>query len=240
MVKLFRLGHGSASEHTMQRIFLSFHFDEAGQKLADMVSELVKSHGLQAISGVRLGGRDLSDEIKQRIEGCDGLICLLTERGADFNNNWVRDERAHAAANGKWIIAVVQEGVNDGGLYQNREHISYDEADPVPALLKLSATIGQWRQEAGRVLVAEVEPEDAVQFLAQNSDYAKIKFRCWNGPDYTEWREEATVRPVGAGLHLYLRGIRDNQAIQVLVKNGEQTWESASIEPVIRLPLQRR
>jgi len=154
----------------MQKVFLSFHFDDAGKALADTASELVKSHNLQVVTGVRAGGEELSDRIKAEIERCDALICLMTDR----NSDWIRDERAHAAANSKRTIAVVQEGIDDSGLFKGRERIGYDPNDPVPALLGLSATLGLWCQEAGRTIVAQIEPEEAVLFLAANRPYVKI------------------------------------------------------------------
>ena len=205
-----------------------------------MVNELVQSHGLQPLTGERLGGEDLPAEIKRRIDACDALICLLTERPADRNNDWVRDERAHADAKGKRIIAVVQKGLDDGGLYQNRERIEYDPADPVPSLLKLSATLGLWRQEAGRLLVAQIEPDEAVQFLASQLGYATVKYRCWDGPQHSDWRDDATTKKVPGGLQLFLPSVRENQDIELEIKNANQTWESSALSQVFRIPLSRR
>jgi hypothetical protein len=78
----------------MDKVFVSYHFDDNGKRLAAHVKDLVRYHSIQHLTGARLGGEPLSGEIKDRIEEADGLICLLTEVAVDRNSDWVRDERA--------------------------------------------------------------------------------------------------------------------------------------------------
>lgn len=222
----------------MERIFLSFHYDDAGKRLANQVERLVKAHGLRVETGERLGGAVLGQEITKRIDESDALISLLTERTEDRNNNWVRDERTYAHGRDKPTIAVLQKGVDDGGLFQAHERIDYDPDEPVSAIIRVAETIGLWRQRSGRIIPVQIEPKEAAQFALDKQEFAKIEYRFWNVGEASDWRK-ANPFPKAGGVLAYLRGVPDGHEIQLRIDDGNTSWSSEVESQTLRIPLKK-
>ncbi len=109
-------------------IFMAFSYREEDKALARYVERLFASQLVKPITGERLGGEQLTLEVQKRINGSDALVALLTQRdqilgGGWTTHQWVTDELAWARANGKRAIAMVEDGVNVGGMFQPHECI---------------------------------------------------------------------------------------------------------------------
>jgi hypothetical protein len=72
----------------MKRIFLSFSFRDEDKPLVAAVERLLACHDLQVVTGMRLGGGALTQEVMKRIESCDGLVALLTRRQELAGGGW--------------------------------------------------------------------------------------------------------------------------------------------------------
>ena len=222
----------------MERIFLSYHFDDEGRALADLVERMIFSHGIKPESGRRLAGESLSQEIKKRIARCDGLVCLLTEREAGQTNQWVHDERGYAEGLGKRVIALVDERVDVGGMFSDRERLQYDRKNPLPALIRLSETIGDWRSQGGRIVPLQLEPDDAAEVARSGGEFVKIKYRFWARDDATEWREARAV-PTPGGVLIYLKGVLDDVRIEICMEDQNTKWRSKVQSQMLRAPMQQ-
>ena len=220
----------------MERVFLSFHFDEAGKNLANLVQDLLAGHGVMVVTGDRLGGEELTQEIKNRIDQCDALICLFTARSPDQDRDWVRGERAYADVKNKRIISMVQTGVEDGGFFGNREQIRYDTNDLLPAFLKLSSTIGKWRRESGRFVTAVLKPSDVSANIHNNN--AKLKYRTWIGQEATAWRDAVCQRSGYRETKAFFKNVKDDAQIEVKLNYNDQTWESGASDQLISIHLE--
>lgn len=133
------------------KIFLAYAFRDEDKPLAAEVKELLRKRGMELVTGEDLGGEALTPEVQQRIDGCDGLIALLTRREALQNGGWtthpwVVDELGYARARKLKAVAVVEEGVGTGGMYQPHEHIPLDRAQLDKALLRLGDALHQWNR----------------------------------------------------------------------------------------------
>ena len=97
----------------LENIFISYHFDDDAQKIADKVKRLVVSHKIKPVDGERLGGANLGDGVKDKINDCQAIIIILTKREAGKTNDWVRDERAYAEGRKLKIITLIENDPSD-------------------------------------------------------------------------------------------------------------------------------
>lgn len=221
----------------MQRIFVSFHFDDQGKALADQVQTLISSHGLHAVTGERLGGVPLADGVKSKIEACDALICLLTEQSGDRNTNWVQQERTVADTLGKPTCAVLMNGMDDPGMFEGNEYLQYDPNHGESLILALSETIGIWKREAGHSLPVLIEPERAAEVAI--NDGTSVRYRFWRPEGRTEWQDAVARRKAGGAL-IYLNGAQVEDEIEVELKYGASEWFSEALPQTIRIPLKEK
>ncbi len=118
------------------KIFLGFSFRNEDKDIVEQVGQLITSHLVQVETGERLGGEQLTPTVQERIQHCEALVAVLTRRdpkqdGKWTTHQWVLDEMGYARANGKKAIALVEQGVDIGGMYQSHELIPLDKANPI-------------------------------------------------------------------------------------------------------------
>lgn len=223
----------------MHRIFLSFHYDQTGQALADDVGTLVKSHGLILSTGENLAGRDLTDGIREKIDECDAVICLLTKRDQGQDNQWVITERVYALAREKPVLTVVQKDLNPpGGMFGRNEYVPHDPDNLAGTILNLSIRIGELRRRVGRFVKVIIEPDDAAA-LARNEQMAKTQYRCLDDHgNPTGWKDASTARTQG-GVIAHLAGVTDGALVQLKLQGNGQTWESPYVAQSLRIELEK-
>jgi hypothetical protein len=216
----------------MNSAFVSYHFSDEDRPLVTHVERLLASHGVFIRTGNTLGGGPLAREVLELIEAADGLVALMTRRdalagGTEYTTHpWVTDEYNHARSIKKPAIALVEAGVRTGGAYQEHERIPLDRANLVPALLKLSETIGKWKRDAGRTLMVRIRPDDTAARMA--ADDAACEYRLWVRDRASDWRP-ATLIPEGEGTFVYVQGVKDDTRVQVRVKWKGTDWHLTRI-----------
>jgi len=220
----------------MERIFLSFHFDEAGKNLANLVEDLLSSHGIRATTGAIQGGEPLSDSIQEQIRDCDALICLFTERDENLDRDWIRDERAYAHGRRKKTLAVVQSGSNDGGFFEDNEQVRFDLNDPLPAFLKLSGIIGKWKREGGKIVRAVLKPKSIGNYC--HNQGSRLEYRTWLRQETTEWREAVAQKSGQRETIAFFNNVKDYDQIEVRLLYGNQKWESGASEQLLNVQLE--
>jgi len=216
----------------MQKVFVSFHFSDdfnsPDRLLVNRVEGLLRSHGLSATNGAILGGGPLTDKIRVLIEDSDALIALMTRRDQMANGDytthqWVQDEYNHARSRNIPAIAIIENGVPTQGMYQHSEYISYDPEDTLTSFLKLSATLGIWREESGRHVKLWIQPN---QIALDYGPEAVWRYRFNRNGVYTQWQDAPlTTEPGGCFLHLP-HVLDDLALIQVQVRLGNSCAES--------------
>lgn len=106
------------------KIFLGFSFRNEDKDIVEQAGQLITSHLVDVETGERLAGEQLTPAVQQRIMNSDALVAILARRdskqdGKWTTHQWVFDEMGYARANNKNAIALVEEGIEIGGLYHS-------------------------------------------------------------------------------------------------------------------------
>ncbi len=196
---------------------------------------------MRATTGDVLGGGVLTDEIKRQINGADALIALLTRNQQIANGGWtthdyVKTELQHARSAGKLAIALVEEGVNVTGLYQENEFIPYVPTDALATFLKLSRTVWRWKNLAGRTVKLQLLPEAVASEIWEKKANMTWQYRLTSGIQETDWRK-GTPRKEPYGLFLFVQVPDDTMSIEVRVAATDKSWVSDSTQFLLPMPL---
>lgn len=223
------------------KVFLAFSFRPEDKPLVRYVEQLLSSHFVQVVTGERLGGEQLTPAVKDRIEQSDALVALLTRRdplagGGWTTHQWVKDEIGYARARDRKAIAMVEDGVDVGGMYEPHECIHFSRNDLVETLLILSETVGLWKLEKGRTVKVQILPPDLAQRLGAGGTGTTCRHRFWLNGKYSEWREATPVPEVG-GTFVYLEGVQDDQLVQLRIEEPGKVWVSAATAQWLQVQL---
>jgi hypothetical protein len=186
------------------------------------------SHGVRPFTGDHVGGDALEEGVKERIDACHYLIALATQREppGDTTHPWVIHEYGYAKAQRKKAIALVECGVTWAGMYAAHEYIPLDRTNPCAALLKLSITIGKWKEQAGQTWTLQILPDELADKLALEGSNYTCMYRIFEQPmHYSSWCPITPV-PQPGGVFLYVTGLNDRQLIEVRVSTNRATWQS--------------
>lgn len=228
----------------MQSVFLSFHFDPQDKALARQVSELLESHLVRPVTGENLGGAALTPAVMTRIEACDALVALMTKFGPHPSGQefatypWIINEHDHARAHKKPCLILRESGVKLDGAYANHEYADLDRGDLAPALLKLSATIGQWRRDLGRQVKLRLLPNAVLDKLVAGGGEAACEYRWILGPKSSPW-QVSTVFPEEGGAYFAYVNAPDDSQLQVRAKVGKALVVSSVKSQYVQVELKK-
>lgn len=127
----------------MTTIFLSTSFEDGDRARADVIASLIRGVGPEVVFGDNLNGQSVSTSVRERIESSDALIAILSRRRplADGNwmtHPWVIEEATWAAAKGKRVLRVVEDGVQEiGGIIGDVENIRFSTGQFERCILKI-------------------------------------------------------------------------------------------------------
>jgi len=218
----------------MQNIFLSYHFDDKNANVVNSIKTLIRTHDLKIVDGSRLGGQNLIDGVKKKIESSDVAIILLTQRDAGKTDDWVQHERTTAHALGKKFLAIVEKGLPQASPFSTFEYKVFDRNDLAKTLLDVSEVIYGWKLELGEQIEAHLEPDDIVNIVRENYDQkGVVQYRFLKRGDYSEWNE-AKVVPKPGGVSLYLNGVTKNAELQIRITANRSIKESVVINRNLR------
>jgi len=215
----------------MDTAFVAQWFNEKDRFLAGEIERVLYSHGVRPVRGDHLDGEALEDGVKARIDACHCLIALATQRsqlaeGGWVTHPWVINEYGHAKTQGKQAIALVESGVTWQGMYAAHEYISLDRQHLSDALLKLSMTIGSWKEQAGQTWKLQIFPDEIAQKLALEGTNWTCTYRTFEQGRYSDWSLPITPVPEPGGVFLYVTGLNDRKLIEVKVATTRATWQS--------------
>ena len=218
----------------MQKIFLSYHFDDEITPVVNSIRKLIKTHSLEIVDGTRLGGQTLIDGIKKKIASSDAAIILLTKRDAGESSDWVKHERSTAQTLGKRFLAITEKGLQQSAPFTGFEYKEYDPNDLAKTLLDISEAIFGWKLDLGERIVAHLEPEEIVNIVREN--YEKkgvVQYRLLNKGDFGEWKN-AKVVPKPGGVSLFLNGVSKDAELQIRITANNSIKESVVINRNLR------
>jgi hypothetical protein len=203
------------------KVFLAFSFRPQDRDLVGQVEQMIVSHcRTRPATGENLGGEQLTPAVQDRIDKCDALIAVLTRRdakqaGGYTTHQWVLDELGYARNNKKMAIAIVEDGVDVGGMFQPHEYIPLDPAQPLAAFLRLSETLSLWKTEKGRTVKVQILPPEFVAKIGAGASGGVCEYRLWNQGKYGTWIEATPVPEGAAGTFVYVDGVQDEHLIQI-------------------------
>lgn len=223
------------------KIFLGFSFRGEDKDIVEMVGQLIASHLVEMKTGERLGGEQLTPAVQRRIEECDALVGVLTRRDRRQDakwttHQWVLDEIGWARAKNRKVIALVEQDVDVGGMFQSHEHIPLDKNNPIQGLLTLSDTIGLWRRERGRTVKVQILPEAIAQKVGDGGNGVRCRHRLWLGGAYSPWQDLVPV-PEAGGTFVFVNGVQDEHLIQFQVHQASKSWQSVATSQWIQVTL---
>jgi hypothetical protein len=104
-------------------IFLARRFDDDGATAAATLRRFLSRSGFSVIEGEGYEARAIPSKVTDRIEQQDILLALLTPG----DTTWISSEAAFAHARGKYVLFLVEKGVNaaKGILGADYEHITF-------------------------------------------------------------------------------------------------------------------
>lgn len=222
----------------MKKVFVSYKFRPEDEKIANYVKQLIESHTISRESGEDLLGEALQPAIHKRIEDCDGLIALLLLPEDQQNHHrWIYREFDHAESLKKRVITVVERGFEFQNL-AGRELIYLDRADPVPALLKLSQTLGGWHKESGRRVTVRLTPDNVARLAARDNNAYSCSYRLFRGTQpLADW-QPVKPEPLAAGIAFEVDGFNDDLYIRVRVNAaGGASFSSVATPQMIAIDL---
>ena len=228
------------------KVFLSYSFSGEDSDVVQGLERLFSSQNVLVATGLRLAGGQLTAEVRQRIDGSDGLVALKTkcervgEPGEDRwrSKPWIDYEYGHAMDQGKHAIALVEDGVEIAGPFESHERIPFSRTDPLEAFLRLSETLRLWKERIGTHRVVQIRPDDlGVAFRTSRDLQCRYRFvspQGVRGP----WVETEPVLQA-SGTLLYLRGIKDDDTlIEVeILRNQHLRWWSPATSQFISVDM---
>lgn len=230
-------------------VFLSHSFRSEDSELVRDLERLLSSHNILIIKGSALGGGQLAPEIWRRIDKSDGLIALKTRRkrvGDPVENRWltgpwIDDEYSYARYKGQRAIAMVENGVEKGGAFENDEQIRFDRSDPLEAFLTLSEILRIWKDQIGNMRVVQIWPGHLGHDFDTNSGM-KCRYRFLRKGVRGQWAETDLILK-GTGTLLFLRGVRDDDDNDTLIEveilqNQRRCWYSSATSQYINVEMQ--
>src|SRR5215813_1364900 len=216
----------------MDRVFIAHRFDELDRALASEVEDLLTSYELHATTGRLLGGDDLDDTVKKKIDEADAVIALMTRRDklaegeVWVTHPWVVNEYDYAVAKNKRAIAVVESGVRWTGMHGGREHIQFDRDQQNAALLRLSKTVAKWKSDAGRRMKIQIVSKT----LKLSEAGYNYEYRFRQDGDAKPWQAGKAQEESG-GVFVYIDGVSSDRVllqIRVIDARTGQVWTSAA------------
>lgn len=220
------------------KVFLSHSFASEDDDLVRRFERLLSSHNVLVTRGRRLAGGQLTPEIQRLIDGSDGLVALKTRRsplgdpGQDRwqSSPWIDFEYMYARNQGKYAIALVEDGVEEGGPFQDFEKITFGRADQLEAFLALSETLRIWKERTGTLRVVQIRPDHLGQDFRINRDL-KCRYRFVSGQGVRgSWVEADPVLQQGGTL-LYLQGVQGDDTlieVEILQRESPRWWSPAT------------
>lgn len=218
----------------MQKIFLSYHFDDKIAPVVNSIRKLIRTHDLEIEDGTRLGGQALIDKVKEKIASSDVAIILLTKRDVGKSSDWVKHERSTAYTLGKRFLAFIEKGLQQSSPFTSFEYKEFDPNDLAKTLLDISEVIYGWKLELGERIEAHLEPQDIVNTVRENYDKkGVVQYRFLKKGDFGEWND-AKVAPKAGGVSLFLNGVTKDAELQIRITANKSVKESVVINRNLR------
>ncbi len=223
---------------TVQRIYVSHDLDKEHLDLINVVARIVFSQGIQAVIEKRSVTAAKTEKQLADLTSCDGLLSILSRPAGIRSLKHIQDEFEHCDGTGKRNLVIAYADVDTASLVRGREFITYCQSEPMRFAISLSSVIAVWKHEAGKVIQARLELNKVPTYPLQSLQSPRLFYRTWTDGLASGWAETALILDTG-GVTAFLRGVRDDQQIEVRLDDGQRTWESGILQQLLYIELQR-
>lgn len=227
----------------MEAIFLSYTYrphpdhEEVLDRLRRFTVRVIESMGMRVIDGVDVGGRPLDEALKQRIDGADGLIALITPQ-ADAEGNviepsFVLSEFHYAEGKNIPTLRILHHLLQAKGLGAGNEYSLYKPGADLDVVLKLMHTLALWKRDYGKVARLRIEPDTlATRYDETQGDRCEFQIITSNGVFRDYQRANLTVEPGAA--YALLPKLRDGERVRLRLRQNGKNWQSRhAIDPFV-------
>ncbi|MCI0535384.1 MAG: hypothetical protein L0Z50_09150 [Verrucomicrobiales bacterium] len=189
------------------RVFVGYGYNERDKWIEDQVFPILRYVGFTVAHGKDLHGKELSPEVKLRIDQSDAVIGFFTIRegqgAADFTSHiWVRDEMVYAMAKGKPIVPIREKGVNmPDALLGNLQSIPLDQNDRLGCVAELLNALGHRKLRRVRLDPANDELRASLWLLRKTPGFV-VRYRTQDSEGNESNFREGRLELVDQGFYL--------------------------------------
>jgi hypothetical protein len=217
-------------------IFVGFGYNENDKWITELVFPLIECLDGNVITGEDLHGDIISQACIERIKNADGVLAFLTKReqmasGKYITHRWVTDELSAAVSNNIPAIEIRDKDVEiSGGIYNDRQRITFDIDKKELLLVELVKALSAWRRKfvpKRLFLLPETIVKDVRPFIRNGGVKCQYQFREGNkeSPLY-----ETKPFPFGQGLCVDVYNVpADDALIQVSLSGPNLIWSSSFV-----------
>lgn len=218
------------------RVFVGWAYE--AKWIEDYAIPIIKSYGVEVVTGKELQGQVITDGVKDLIKGSDAVVAFTTRRTEDGQHwktsDWVVDEIKHANSIGiNRILEVREEGVDyPNKIHDEKQYISFPMDDHMACLRDLAQVISRWTVMSFKL---NLMPEQFISDLRarlQTNKYT-CKYSIMRRGVVIHEKENARISRDGAGLCIYVNDLPaeiftfSDAQIEVEVEAGDKSWMAA-------------
>lgn len=215
------------------RVFVCWAYE--AKWIEDYAVPIIKSYGVEVITGKELEGQVITDGVKDLIKDSDAIVAFTTRRGKEGRHwktsDWVVDEIKYANAIGKnRIFEVREEGVDYPNKINNeRQHLVFPADDRLACLRDVAKVISRWTVMSFKL---NLMPEDFISDISarlRNNRYA-CRYAITRQGNVLHQRDNARISRDGVGLSIYVNDLPaeiftfPDAVIEVEIESGEKWW----------------
>jgi hypothetical protein len=181
-----------------------------------------------------LGGRALEAEIQKRIADADALIALFTPQADDAGNEilpeYVSTEFQRARTLNKPTFRTLHTNLAAKGLGTSDEYHRFQSDKTLDFVMKLLYTLALWRQECGRPVQIQIQPDHlAAQFGNNRNDRCEYELLIAGG---TALQPQTTkVWPEPGAAYVYVPNFVEGAKVRIRLSINGENWQSPFVLP---------
>ncbi len=134
------------------KIFVGYGYNPRDKWIEDLIFPLItKAFNDEVVDGKEIYGQPISDEVRKKIEGCNGLLAFCTRRdelanGLWTTHRWVIDEFNYALAKNVKAVEIREDKVDpQGGIAANLQHLPFSMEARETLMLEVAKIFGTWK-----------------------------------------------------------------------------------------------
>ncbi len=213
-------------------LFVSYAFNDENRWIEELAIPLIKALGFEVVTGRRMEGGIIVQEVLERMRLCRGCIAFTTRRGAADadgmygTHQWVLDELSTARGIKIPTVEVREDVVKVEGAAESYVQLRYASNARDKLLVELAQTLAKWPTRVVRVRIQP--PQDAAQKFLKLvlRGGVECRYQVQSGGKVVA-NGVATIEPVTAGFFVDLEVPNGDVIVQLEIK-GDATvvWRS--------------